>query len=225
MLERKQVINGCNGKCCEAFTLAGTIDDLKRCQEEVEKQKQRGYKPQSLIAESGYVLGYVTEENEFDKLLDMLIPLGQQEMNPQKEITFAEEMGYDKEDVEHTAELVLKNSKGHVQINKEGKLVSNIYTCRHFDKENKVCNNYENRPLLCRAFGEGCKYKGCNYVNTMNQIERDIERDKRFDTIPEPIKTVEWSEADIKVWEDVPIIRGKSPFDQEWEGNNIKHYD
>ena len=36
-----------------------------------------------------------------------------------------------------------------------------FYTCRHFDGEN--CNNYENRPSMCRSYPDGgnCVQLGC----------------------------------------------------------------
>lgn len=37
------------------------------------------------------------------------------------------------------------------------------YTCKHFDAENKLCKNYENRPSMCRSFpsNDTCHYRGC----------------------------------------------------------------
>ena len=61
--------------------------------------------------------------------------------------------------------------KGKLKEKREKKLVkradgvigANIYTCKHFDKEKRICRNYENRPHMCERFGEGCQYEGCCY--------------------------------------------------------------
>lgn len=36
------------------------------------------------------------------------------------------------------------------------------YTCKHYDRVNRVCTVYEDRPPMCRSYGEGsCNYPGC----------------------------------------------------------------
>jgi Fe-S-cluster containining protein len=37
-----------------------------------------------------------------------------------------------------------------------------LYMCKHWDEETRLCNDYENRPPMCRTFpyGKPCRY-GC----------------------------------------------------------------
>jgi len=37
-----------------------------------------------------------------------------------------------------------------------------VYECSNFNKESKLCNDYENRPQICRDFGvKECWQEGC----------------------------------------------------------------
>lgn len=39
------------------------------------------------------------------------------------------------------------------------------FGCRHFDKENKACTVYDQRPAMCRNYpnGEACEFEGCTW--------------------------------------------------------------
>ncbi len=47
------------------------------------------------------------------------------------------------------------------------------WTCRHFDKENRICTVYDKRPQMCRKHGVDypCATQGC----TMKSAKRDPE--------------------------------------------------
>lgn len=56
---------------------------------------------------------------------------------------------------------------GTIMMNAEGKPASNLqhhFTCRYFDRQNKVCTVYERRPKVCRTHPtEQCFYKDCTW--------------------------------------------------------------
>ena len=41
------------------------------------------------------------------------------------------------------------------------------YTCRHFNTDTGNCQEYENRPAMCRNFpyGDTCSYKACTWAD------------------------------------------------------------
>lgn len=77
-------------------------------------------------------------------------------------------------DIEQIAEMVIfkgqyESAAGRRGIKKipgdksrQGRYVYH-YTCKNFDAKNKICMNYEKRPMMCRDFpgGRTCPYKGC----------------------------------------------------------------
>lgn len=150
-MERKQVTNGCNGGCCASFTLPVSMNDLQRMREsnrENEIECDNGYKRWPL------------EINELDKLLEMLIPLGRTTIDPQYNQDISELKDYNPEI--HTPKDVLQHTSGHNFV-VDGKVYTEIFTCKHYDTENKVCLNYENRPNICKNFGKRCGYAGCKF--------------------------------------------------------------
>lgn len=173
---RDQVVNGCAGGCCEKFTLPVTLCDLLMMKREWNRVRDLPYiititdkvvynminACAPILSESGNMIQPIHEE-QIDKLIEMLIPLGQTEINPQNGNQIKDEIDYDPE----------KNTKKDFYKSKirgnttawlvNGKVISNIFTCKHFDTQNRVCLNYENRPELCKSFGPGCQYKNCNY--------------------------------------------------------------
>ena len=164
-MERSQVTNGCSGGCCEKFTLPVTMNDLHAMKAEYNKITEQfgtlsDIGPAGITAEDGRLIRCCPEE-ELDKLIAMLIPLGTTEIDPQVGENLAISYEYDPE--KHSPELVRDHTRGHLQV-VDGKVVTKIFTCRHFDTVNKVCTNYENRPVLCQDFGKKCKYAGCGYA-------------------------------------------------------------
>jgi Fe-S-cluster containining protein len=192
---REQIVkNGCSGGCCTKFTLPVTLDDLVKMKLEiirVEDNRRRDnidipgnehntkpahfaipgvysdYEYQKIKCDNGYERHPVAED-ELDKLLFMLIPLGQSDTDPQTEKKLNEQLQYNPE--VHTAEDVVTRSRGHNQLIGDT-VFTNIFTCKHFDTVNRICGNYENRPGLCERFGHSCTYQGCGFVETMKALD------------------------------------------------------
>lgn len=208
MCNRSEIVtNGCSGACCEKFTLPVSLNDLQKMKNEwnrvdanraalSEEQKQKvisdyensggavrpiEYFPQKVTFDNGYVFNTIPED-ELNKLIDMLIFLGESEIDPQYEISLAEKYEYDP--AKHSPEFVVERSQGHNQV-KDGKLITLTYTCKYFDKENRICSNYENRPLLCRNFGSHCNYKGCNFTKLLADLrKKEVELGTHADIQP-----------------------------------------
>jgi Fe-S-cluster containining protein len=61
------------------------------------------------------------------------------------------------------------------------------YTCKHYDRDTKLCTIYENRPLMCRNYpnGHACRYPGCKLPgNTKKLREEDRSIVERSGSIP-----------------------------------------
>lgn len=171
----KIVTKGCSGNCCEKFTLPVTIKDLFKMklsfiEQRLESAEKETYinnvTLNSVICDNGYKR-YPAPEEDVDKLLEMLIYLGRTNICPQSEIPF--DRLYYKQIISKNDEELLLSSNGHFIIN-NGNIEANIYTCKHFDKEKRICTNYNNRPQLCKSFGNECHYKGCNYKDRVESI-------------------------------------------------------
>ena len=46
----------------------------------------------------------------------------------------------------------------------------NLYTCRHWDTDTRLCTQYDNRPWLCRAYPytQDCQHEGCTYRSPLS---------------------------------------------------------
>lgn len=78
--------------------------------------------------------------DQLRKIVPMLIPLGKTDTDPATGKSFSMVMG-------------------------EGFLID-AFTCKHFDIENRICTDYENRPDICKQMGcSGCNYSGCSFKN------------------------------------------------------------
>jgi Fe-S-cluster containining protein len=184
---REQIVsNGCSGNCCEKFTLPVTLRDIRMMKLSFIEQRLEANEKEididnielkKVLCDNGY-LRYSVYEEDVDKLLDMLIPLGYSEICPQQEISFntlyfTYIQKYDTdEEIREALNNFPKVSNGHI--------VENTFTCKHFDKTNKVCTNYENRPWLCKDFGRSCNYTGCSFVKN---IEHKNEQQKIANSI------------------------------------------
>lgn len=144
--------NGCNGNCCEKFNLCVSIEEIDEMILKISKQED-----------------FIDKELEIENLTyikDMLIPLGEVEICPQTEVSIKSE----------EFSLLDNRSKQFWKL-KDNKVVTKIYTCKHFNKETRLCNNYESRPSLCRKFGENCSYKGCGFKEMYwSKIYEDIDK-------------------------------------------------
>jgi len=61
-------------------------------------------------------------------------------------------------------------------IDKDGVYHKRLFTCKHFNKEQRICGNYENRPHMCKNFGVGCAYAGCGFdklYQSLNAVENE----------------------------------------------------
>lgn len=198
MCNRSEIVtNGCSGACCEKFTLPVTMNDLhamkaewnrvngnraKLTPEEKEKVISDYHNSAGAHADPKYFTGRITcsngyerlclPEDELDKLLDMLIPLGESEIDPQLNISIAEQWKCSNPSI-YKPEDVLNHTKGFTQM-KDGKLINLVYTCKYFDKENRICTNYENRPWLCQNFGSRCAYTGCGFTQKLKEAEEKV---------------------------------------------------
>lgn len=153
------VTNGCSGKCCEKFTFLFSLNELNKLI--IDKKR----KSKLFIRDNGNTQ-YISQNELIEEMIqvkEMLIFLGETEINPQTEKIFNSEM-LSKEDAEITNERLQFHRQDKFYFVKDNKIYSRIYTCKNYDKENKICTIYENRPFMCRDFGEFCKYKGCNYA-------------------------------------------------------------
>ena len=66
--------------------------------------------------------------------------------------------------------ITIGSNRSGFRIKQIGEVVVNEtswYTCKNFNKETRNCDDYENRPNMCKdhphAF-EGCNYKACTLV-------------------------------------------------------------
>jgi Fe-S-cluster containining protein len=155
------VTNGCNGKCCEAVFFPYTVEEIKRIKQAKESETSwtddKGREHVNIYPKDSLV--------SYDYLIDMIIPLGYSIKDPETGRTFrqCEEESGKWEGQEITDE---KLSHGK-RLRSDGEIEGYIITCKHFDTENRICNDYENRPGLCRKFGETCKYEGCKCASKM----------------------------------------------------------
>lgn len=177
---KSPVINGCNGSCCEKFTLPVTINDLHKMKAEYNRQviaEGEGfyYETQRIVCDNGYNR-YPTGEDQIDKLLKMLIPLGVTNIDPQSEKDIASHREFIP--MKHDAQMILDKTRGHNFISPEDptKILTNIFTCKHFDTVQRICTNYENRPDICKQFGEECYYRGCGFVEALKAIDKITEK-------------------------------------------------
>jgi len=143
-LERKEIVsNGCSGKCCTKFTMKWSLGEMKA------KHKKNDF----------------SKSSDIEKVLDMLIPLGTTTIDPQTGISFERRWKFKYKVKKRDMKRKFTESYaggGHIFFH-NGKAKAHIFTCKHFDKKNKICGNYEDRPSLCRSFGVGCEYKGCGF--------------------------------------------------------------
>lgn len=173
------VVNGCVGKCCECFTLPLSYDEIQQLNKITNKEFENGDLLSGIRSENGK-FWYPPNKEEINKIAEMLIPLGKTNIDPQEgnnEKTFKEV--YELK-LKVTEQPNIKNEDGTWNLEALGyffssdennELYSNIFTCKHFDKENKICLNYDNRPTLCSSFGitNQCRYKDCKCMPIINK--------------------------------------------------------
>ena len=136
----------CPGYCCQCFILPYSIERMRQ------------------MAKKSLERGDVEYARETAFIADMVICLG---TDPDK--------------IENLPPL-------KEQYGKQGKLLGNkkqryaygnygfYYTCRHYNKETKLCMVYDKRPEMCKkypsnGFGHDCMFEGCGYDNSNEDSE------------------------------------------------------
>lgn len=176
MCNRNEIVtNGCSGACCECFTLPVTIKDMQKMKAKLQARidfpdEDSSY--ERVLCEDG-IRREPNEKNEIDKLLDMLIPLGDTTISPQDGISLNEVYHKAIEDGIVDLEKLARSTNDHFQVN-NNIITAHIFTCKYFDKENKLCTNYDNRPHLCKKYGSACSYKGCEYPAKAQKDREDL---------------------------------------------------
>ncbi len=159
----KKVVNGCNGSCCTEFTFPYMPEELNEMIQAQDQEKE--YK--------GKFITY--PKTEMEKIRDMLIFLHETDICPQEKRTFKSIIQL--EGIENlTNELVKEKAKsGDFYKVKDNNILAKVFTCKHFDKVNKICNDYENRPDMCKRFGGTCKYEGCCFVENKEKEYQKVK--------------------------------------------------
>lgn len=191
-LNRSEIVtNGCPGHCCAAFHLPFTPEEFDRLRAAVMAKKRNIEKAENFgnsldnvnqdleisnieseywIDRNGHVRG-ILNPLDIEFILDMIIFLRYDPISIQDGKDMTEEfkrLNPNKEPYDGVA-------NGHLL--KDGKLHGIYYTCKHYDKENKLCTVYDQRPQLCRHHGVGnkCEYQGCQ-INCNNNVVCNTER-------------------------------------------------
>lgn len=161
-MERSEIVtNGCTGDCCARFELRYSLDCLKLMQEALKNKK-------TVFIDSYGVERRVQNDNDLDYIVDMIIPLGLSNIQPQKGIRYNQ-----------TPSVIQFNNeelkqRGYVKDIETGEISAHVYTCKHFDKESKVCKEYASRPRMCSSYCvEDCSYNSCA-ESLMSRIEASI---------------------------------------------------
>lgn len=168
------VINGCNGKCCENFSFPFSPDELQQMVEII----QSGEDVNEFFNSYGKKIR-VMRDPEIEKIQEMIIYLGPSQIDPQEPYaTIGERYRFQNYIPEDYPITMPENIKPHMQkfwqwmFIKDNEIWGHTYTCKHFDTEKKICNNYEDRPNMCKSYGRGCKYQGCGF-ETIRKMEED----------------------------------------------------
>lgn len=150
--------NDCIGSCCENFNLPLSPKDIKSSAE-----AQRNGKSEYL-AQNGLMQDILGGDGEIIKLDDMLIFKRWTSVNPVdgKKSDKVNMSKYNSK-VEYKINIDSWLYRNGLRVLKSGVTQMPVYTCKHHDKETKLCTNYKNRPKLCRNYPSrgGCEYKGC----------------------------------------------------------------
>lgn len=158
-IERRQIVkNGCVGSCCEGFTLPFYVEDLVLMKEAQNKGQQK-------FTDSIGVIRRVITNNDVDKLIDMLIFKEHTNINPN---------GGHQPNIEEKENYKDPSTEFSWVVEIDGQLMFRLYTCKHFDKEQRICTDYENRPNMCKHFGSTCAYTGCSFRQN-KRIESKIQ--------------------------------------------------
>ena len=84
------------------------------------------------------------DPDEVTNIMDMVIPLGREE-------------------------IIERNEKYGKDMREDA---TNVYTCRHWNTETRLCGNYENRPQMCRDFPYDSECGSCDYCPPETIIDK-----------------------------------------------------
>jgi len=170
-MEKSQdiVTNGCSGGCCETFTLPYTLEEFDLMIESYDKNKEEYYFKARNKKDNFRVS--VRNIDEIRQIRNMIISLGESEINPKNNKTYNELYLPKTKDKVITQEKIVGGFKV-----KNGVIFGLHYTCKNFDTTKRICKIYETRPRLCRSFPSGgvCDYEKCNF----NKVKKESELNK-----------------------------------------------
>ena len=173
-------VSRCTGHCCRKFTLSFSLKELDSIIESFKSEA-----PRTFTNDRGNTCTHHFEEKEVLNVRDMLIFLEDTPFDPKDgHKFFGENKQEDYTRVVEGTHPTYPQQKLFDQglFIKDGQIVTHTYTCKHFNTTTGNCENYENRPKMCRNFGTsfsdrlyGCGYTGCTMSCKSNN---DIELDK-----------------------------------------------
>jgi Fe-S-cluster containining protein len=161
----------CGGHCCKSFTFPFSPEELKRLRESVNNGTN------TFINDLGVENSHRYEKAEIIKISDMLIFQEFNDYDPQLDRKYK---------VEPEADDMRKSrlhSRGFI-VQESGQLMTYKYTCKHFNVEQAICMNYEDRPNMCKIFPniDGCAYKQCQGSCSVANIEKE-SKEKGMDKL------------------------------------------
>ena len=165
---REEIVkNGCSGSCCEHFTFPFTLDEMANMYQAFLKDGYAG----KWFDRHGNQRNVPNEMEEMPHIMDMLIYLGTLPYDDNGKLY---NDGWGGEPVTRE-ELKKRIGTDYRYDIEEGILKVPHYTCKHFDKVNKICTDYENRPGFCRRYGPGCDRKCCTFEKKVLETIKSID--------------------------------------------------
>lgn len=191
-MEEKIVKNGCNGKCCESFTLPFSMSEFDRMMIAVQEHNEMVrtntddsvyIQPPTFLKDDGTV-SKCYGNSDIEQIYDMVIPLGKSLINPNQinaahstiseRVKFA--LGVPEEEPLTEVDFKKFNTAWQEWSSLiDGEVYVDLYTCKNFDTEKRICKIYDTRPGMCKSFGRGCCYESCNFhdLNYPNVKQED----------------------------------------------------
>jgi Fe-S-cluster containining protein len=140
--------NRCTGQCCKAFSLPYSPEELK--------QQYEAWKLGSRATDGLRMRGVASS---FDRHDSLSIITGGSDPEIYLIYPMLEYLGQMKENPLPLINPMPKN----LSSDWPG---MHMYSCKHFDDEEKVCTIYDNRPSMCRRYGtekQPCEFKKCTW--------------------------------------------------------------
>lgn len=160
------VVNGCSGGCCENFSFQLSLSELDEMIHDLDTVNPMNYRNHVFVKDNGHRMSLIND-NEIKQIRDMLIPLPDLLVNPNNHhFTLSEKFRYDS-NIPDDEEITITKPQADMwrwHDLKDGEIIMRAFTCKHFDTVNRICTNYDNRPNMCRHYGDNCSYEGCGFV-------------------------------------------------------------